>query len=470
MGKQNIIDLIKKGESETLEFKETPKLDNEIGECISAFSNTKGGKILIGVSDFRKVIGVSIGKNTIEELANYIKRNTDPKIYPSIRVEEMEGKNIIKIEIKESSEKPVFFKKHAYKRVGKTSPEMSSSEIRKLAKETGEKVYWDELVCEEVSLEDINWNFIKEKFIPLYEKVCGKKVEGRPLDLLKSLGCIRKNKPTNAGLLLFGKEPQRFFKNSYIALARYPGKEVYGKKLDYKEFTGNLFQQIDSCNNYIVEHTVLMSRLIPGEVRRTDIPEYGRFSVRELITNAVCHRDYSDQGSKIIIKIFDDKIEFYNIGGLPKGITPENITSKQYSRNPTIAKVLAKVEYIEELGEGWDKIIKEHKEHPLKPKLPDIKSDGSSTLVVLFSTKEKFEEEKYILNERQKKIIKYLEDNERITRNICMELLKVSKDTAVRELSNLISKEIIERRGSSRGTYYIIKECDANATQMRRKI
>ncbi|RLF30662.1 MAG: hypothetical protein DRM98_06480 [Thermoplasmata archaeon] len=166
---QSILDLIKKGESETLEFKETLKLDNEIGKTISAFSNTKGGIILIGVSDSGKIIGVTIGKNTIEELANYIKRNTDPKIYPSIKVKEVENKKIIFIEIQENKEKPVFFKNHAYKRVGKTSPEMSSSEIRKLAKESGEKVYWDEQICEEASLEDIDeekvrWFLRKAKY------------------------------------------------------------------------------------------------------------------------------------------------------------------------------------------------------------------------------------------------------------------------------------------------------------------
>jgi ATP-dependent DNA helicase RecG len=200
-----------------------------------------------------------------------------------------------------------------------------------------------------------------------------------------------------------------------------------------------------------------MSKLVPGEVRRRDIPEYGMFSMRELITNAVCHRDYEDQGGKIIIKVFDDRIEFYNIGGLPEWITPENIISEQYSRNPTITKVLAKVEYIEELGEGWDKIIKEHNEHPLNPKMPEIRSTKNSTLVTLFSTKEKFEEEKYVLNKRPRKIIDYIKKNGRITTSECASLLKVSNDTSLRELSILRSLGLIDKKGVGRGTYYVIK-------------
>jgi len=260
------------------------------------------------------------------------------------------------------------------------------------------------------------------------------------------------------GILLFGRNPQRFFVNSYIALVKYRGKEVGIERLDYKEFAGNLIQQIDCSDRYIKEHITLMSRLLPYRVQRQDISEYGLFSIRELVTNAVCHRDYYDQHTKVIIKMFSDRIEFYNPGGLPGEITPENITEKQYSRNPIIARVLAKIKYIEEIGEGWNKIIDEHEKHPLKPKLPSIKADKQSVLVTIFSTREKFEVEKVLeLSERQKKLIKYLRKNHRITTSICANILGVSNDTALRELSKLKSKEIIKQMGVGRGIYYVLR-------------
>ncbi|HEC67333.1 MAG TPA: ATP-binding protein, partial [Candidatus Desulfofervidus auxilii] len=91
----NIKKLIERGESESLEFKPSLSQTKDIVETISAFSNTKGGSIIIGVDDKGKVIGVSLGKKTIEDLANKIKQNTDPKIYPSISVEHIDDKNII---------------------------------------------------------------------------------------------------------------------------------------------------------------------------------------------------------------------------------------------------------------------------------------------------------------------------------------------------------------------------------------
>jgi len=117
--------------------------------------------------------------------------------------------------------------------------------------------------------------------------------------LLEALNCIIDDKPTNAGVLLFGKNPQKIFINAYIAIARYKGKEVGIERLDYKEFNGNLFHQIDECDKYIKEHIAIMSRLFPYKVEREDIPEYPLFSIRELVTNAVVHRDYAIIGSRL---------------------------------------------------------------------------------------------------------------------------------------------------------------------------
>ncbi|MCK4733528.1 MAG: hypothetical protein KAT65_13835, partial [Methanophagales archaeon] len=77
-------------------------------------------------------------------------------IFPSVKVLDADGKKVVVIKVSESAEKPVFFKNHAYKRVGKANQRISSSELRKLAKESGAKVYWDEQVCEEASLDDID--------------------------------------------------------------------------------------------------------------------------------------------------------------------------------------------------------------------------------------------------------------------------------------------------------------------------
>ena len=456
MIEKEIEKLVKKGESRNLEFKESLSVKEEIGESVSAFSNTCKGIILIGVSNLGKIKGVQVGKRTIEELANYIKQNTDNSIFPDIKVEKVGNKNIIVIEVNEADEKPVFFKGKAYARVGNSNHKLSASEIRKLAKESA-KSYWDEQICKDAGLDDIDFDFINQFFIPKYELITKTKVVGNSKELLEALSCINENKPTNAGILLFGKNPQRFFMNTFISLVRYKGKEVGAERLDYKEFTGNLFQQINNCNKYTDEHIAMMSRLHPGKIEREDISEYPLFSIRELIVNAVAHRDYAEQRSKIIIKMFDDRIEYYNPGGLPKGINPKNITKKQFSRNPIIAKVLSKIRYIEEVGEGWDKIVEEHNEHPLKPKMPVISSDEYSITVTLFSTKEKFEEKEEILvlNERQKYIFDTIKSQGFIQSMNIQKKFNVTRDTANRDLNYLIQSKLIKREGIGKSIRYV---------------
>jgi len=450
--------IILQGESEILEFKTSPGEWKEIIETISAFANAKGGKISLGISKSGKLLGVEIGKDTVERLTNRISQNTDPKIHPRIITEKINSKCIIIIEVKESSDHLVLAFGRPYKRVGKSTVRMSKDEYERLILEKHkDKLHFGNQVCKKATLKDINWDFIKEKFIPLYEKVSEKRIIGSPKSLLESLNCIKDNKLTNAGILLFGKNPQRFFINAYIALARYKGKEIGTERLDYKEFEGSLIKQIDDCDRYIKEHIAVMSRLLPHKVEREDIPEYCWFSIRELITNAVCHRDYSEEGSKVIIKMFDDHIEYYNPGGLPKGITPQNIAEKQFSKNPILAKVLAKVRYIEELGEGWNKIIDEHKVHPLKPKMPKISADEYSVLVTLFSTKEKFEKGKLGLNERQKKAIEYTRKKGKIINSEYQKINGVTKKTATRDLQDLVRREIMFKQGrTGKGVFYIL--------------
>jgi len=455
MEKQNIIDLIKKGESETLEFKETLKLDNEIGKTISAFSNTRGGIILIGVSDSGEIIGVSIGKNTIEELANYIKRNTDPKVYPSIKVKEAENKKIIFIEIQENKEKPVFFKNHAYKRVGKTSPEISSSEIRKLAKESGEKVYWDSKICEEASLEDIDeekvrWFLRKAK----YERNFDVGLETPVKEALERLELIKNGKLTNAAILLFGKNPQKFFLQAETRCARFKGTEPVKPFIDMKVFSGNIIEQVEKSLGFVLEH-ISMKVYLAGKPAREEKYEYPVDAIREAIINAVCHRDY-EISTNIQIRIFDDRIEVWGCGPLPEPLTLEDLRKKHKSilRNPLIAKCFFLIKFIEQWGTGTNDMIN----MCLDWELPEPLFEYVTGDFVVTFRKSRFTEEfleKLGLNKRQIKAVKYVEKNKQIDRRTYCNINNVKQTLAYKELVDIVKKGVFEIRGKGRSTYYV---------------
>ena len=458
MNQKQLKKLIEQGESQYLDFKKTPA---NIGKDICGFANTNDGIILVGVADDGKPIGVS---NKDEEQVANSAYSLDKPVYPEITKINSDGKTVLMVKVKKSSELHTY-KGYGYKRVGSTDKPMSIEELVKKAQELG-IVKFDSEVCNKATLKNIDWDFVKEFFVPRYEKYAEKEVVGSHINLLEALGCVKEDKPTNAGILLFGKNPQEFFRNGYIALVRYRGREVGIERLDHREFRGNLFKQIDECDRYIKEHIMMMGRLLPYQVEREDIPEYPWFSIRELTINATTHRDYAVTGSKVIIKMFDDHMEYYNPGGLLFGITPDNIVTRQHSRNEVIASVLSKIKYIEEVGEGWDKIIKEHKEHPLKPLLPKITADEYSVMVEIFSTREKFEEkgrdEKIVemeveVNERQRHAVEYLKEKQKITNKGYQDITGTNRVVAFRDLNDLVEKNIIEMIKKGRGTYYRMK-------------
>lgn len=104
-------EFVDKRETQNVEFKESLKLKEEIGKTVSAFSNSDGGVVLVGVFDDGRILGVDIGNNTLEELANYIKRNTDPQIFPSVKVQEVGEKNVVKLSVTEKCRKTSLLQK-----------------------------------------------------------------------------------------------------------------------------------------------------------------------------------------------------------------------------------------------------------------------------------------------------------------------------------------------------------------------
>ena len=209
-------------ESETLEFKEFLSGWKEIIETISAFSNTKGGTILIGINDSGKIKGVDIGKSTLEDLANKIKENTDPKIYPHINTKVIDGKSIIIINAKESSDHLILALGRPLKRVGKSTMRMSKDEYENLILEKHkDKLQFDSQVCPKATIRDIDkekvrWFLRKAKEERSYDI----NPETPIKEVLNRFNLMQNEKLTNTAILLFSKDLQRFFPQVKIRAGR----------------------------------------------------------------------------------------------------------------------------------------------------------------------------------------------------------------------------------------------------------
>ena len=450
---------IDKKESENLELKRSVGEWKEIVETVAAFSNTSGGRIIVGVSKSGNIVGMEIGKNTIEDLTNKIVINTDPKIYPKIAAEKIGEKNVIVIEVNESTDKLVLAFGRPFKRVGKSTIRMSKDEYEtSILEKHKEKLRFDNQICEDTKLNDIN----NDGVIAFLKKAKTERGLDIELDLslkeiLMRLKLIKDSKLTNSAILLFGKNPQDFFIQAEVKCVRFKGTGVTGTMIDMKDIGSNLINQVIEVEKFIFSHISLTSWIENGKIERQEKWEYPPKAIREALVNAIAHRDYRSP-SKVQVRIFDDRIEFWNPGKLPEGWTVETLKEKHESKpfNPLIARAFFWIKYIEEVGTGTNKIIDWCKEWGL----PEPDFEYTRTSIVTTFRKSKLTRE-YLenlgLNERELKIIEHIKVNNRITSSAIQKMFNVRRKAANSYLKKLIDLGLIARKGAGKMIYYVFK-------------
>jgi len=446
MNKNKIKNLIKEGESQKVEFKS--KTNDGLGKSICSFANTNNGVILVGVSDDRKIIGIA--EKYERDIAN-IAHTCKPSVYPKVISVGIDGKNIFVVQIRKSDNLHSF-KNIAYKRIASHNKPLSPEEVIEFAKSAG-KIRWDEQICDGAGLEDIDeekvrWFLRKAK----HERNFDIEPETLIKEALERLELIKGEKLTNAGVLLFGKNPQKFFLSAETRCAKFKGTKPL-EFIDMKIFTGNIINQRNDAVEFVKEHIKLHAKIIGME--RVEKWEYPIEAVREAITNAVCHRDY-EISSHIQIRIFDDRIEIWGCGPLPKPLTIKDLKKKHKSilRNHLIGKCFFLIKFIEEWGTGTNRIIEQCLKHGLPEPLFENITDN---LVITFRKYKITEEDVEKLSERQKMVIEFLKEHKKITlkdyRNIQPIL---TEKTAYRDLIDLEEKNIIKSVGEKKGRYYIL--------------
>jgi len=458
--KETILKIIHSGESETVEFKEN--FNMEAFETVSAFSNTKGGTILIGVSDKGKIHGVQPSESTLRDWSNRISQSIDPKVVVTINTTRIEEKRIVFINVDESRIKPVSCKGRYFKRIGATNRRMNWEDITNMVLESVGAT-WDELPELRASMDDIDPAKITQ-FIKLCNKAGRRPIPEieKPLEVLRKLELVKDGKPTRAAILLFGKNPQKFYIPAILKIGRFrPGNII----VDDKEIQGTAFDQVEEAMLYFRDR--LQTKFeFTGEPQRKVIWEYPLEALRETVINAVCHRDYM-KSANTQIKIHDDHILIWNPGKLSSGLTLEQLKVAHPSlpHNRLIAEAFFYAGYIEKWGSGTLKVISEcvTNDFPEPEYFEDMGMFG-----VTFS-KDIYTEE-YLrnldLNKRQIKAVIYARDEGKITNKEYQEVAGVKERLATMELNDLVSKAILEKYGTTgRGTYYACRNKAAKAAE-----
>jgi len=415
-------------ESKELELKST--ITNTFLKTVSAFSNYNTGKIIFGIDDNGKIIGLENIEELCLDLENKINDNISPK--PDFRFIKDTKKNIITLIVEEGLNKPYLYKGKAYKRNDTSTVEVDKVELNRLTL-LGLNQYYEELKARK---QDLEFKVLKKE---LEEKLSLKNFSK---DVLKTLNLYDDKNAYNNAAELFAD------KNSFsgIDIAKF-GKSI-DEILDRNLFVNisiiSQFQKtLEVFNRYYKYEQILGSERIEKEL----IPEK---AFRETIANALIHRTW-DVNSNIRISMYEDKIEVSSPGGLPSGISEKEYLNGQISqlRNPILANIFFRLKYIEMFGTGIRRINESYKNYAVKPAFEIFENSIKITLPIITT--------KLFLTTDEKIVMDILEKGAILSSSEILKMTEFKKDKLNRLLKKLIQKNYIDVIGNGRGTKYLKK-------------
>jgi ATP-dependent DNA helicase RecG len=347
--------LLQSQENKTLEFKQNLSSHNGILRTLIAFANTSGGTLVIGVEDRTKhVLGIEDPISMEERLANIINDGISPRLVPNIEICSWRKTYLLIIKIYPSNNRPHFLKtkgleKGTYIRIGSTNRLADSVVIQELQRVTRSESY-DEQPMIELNSEAIDFRAASELFSEF------KKLRKSDLETLRLIIKYQgRDVPTIAGMILFGKDRERYFPDAWIQVGRFKGNE---KKdiIDFQEIRSYPVIAINDTINFIQKH--LMHKIEIREIKRIEKGSIPLVALREAVINAVTHADYAQRGSPIRIAIFDNRIEIENPGLIPFNLTLDDLyRGISKLRNPIIGRIFHELKLIERWGSGIRRMI-----------------------------------------------------------------------------------------------------------------
>ena len=454
MKKQKIIDFVlQEGEGYKVEFKESiSHIDREM----IAFANASGGKIFVGITDDHKVKGIEINERLKSQIQD-IARNCDPPIKILLETIPYKDKKLLLVDVLEGDNKPYACSEGFFIRNGPITEKLRRDEIVALFQREG-KIRFDKLINPKFNFD----NDFDTKKLEDFLSRAKIKTNLSAHEILINLGTAEKQERklffNNSGILFFAKDTKKFFESAYITCARFKGNDR-STVVDRADICGNPINQVEEGMKFL-KRNVRLGYKFTGKPAREEIPEYPSEAIREAIINALMHRDYFFTGSNIYFYIYSNRIEIINPGGLFK-LKYEELGKRASRRNELIADLFFRVGFGEKMGSGIARMNRWMLEYGLEK--PKIKVSDNFFEITFYGPGEFVIEHKnyssYDLNERQIKALQFMEEKGKIALSQYIELTRISRATAKRDLADLLKKELIIREGRKEGgkyAYYVL--------------
>lgn len=454
--------ILEGGEGYTLEFKRS--VNSDLPKELVAFANASGGRILIGVDDLNQIVGCDVTNKMLSKIES-MAAACDPPV--AVRIEKLPRHKILAIHVQEGANRPHRCSKGFFLRNGASSQKMSTRDITAFIQAEG-KIRFDQ----QLRL-DLNWEeVLDENRLNHFLKLANISPKSDIANLLLNLGA-GDHKDGNfylnqTGILFFAKEPtQRLFHTSVVcALFKGTGKAII---LDRKELAGNLLENVEDALIFLKKHLQLRWEITRESTRRKEILELPEVALREAVINAVCHRDYHEEGAHVMVEIFDDRVEIYNPGGLPKGLPEKDFGRRSVCRNPNIASLLLRCDYIEKMGTGIERIrtalekqkcpqvnIRYDTMFTLEFHRPThIKTDGDSEKAV---RKTRVKTRVKTRGKTRVKILELIAENPQISTVQLAEAVGITVKGVEWQLSKLKKEGVLKRVGPAMGGHWDVVE------------
>jgi len=270
-------------------------------------------------------------------------------------------------------------------------------------------------------------------------------------ELLEKLRLSQNGQLKRAAIILFGKDPGKFYPNTFVKIGKFEDDDFTIRFQEMEE--GNIIQILDKMLRTL-DHKFLIRNISFEGMNRIETLEYPVTALREMLLNALVHRNY--MGAPTQIRVYDNKLSVWNHGTLPEGITLDKLTKphSSYPRNPVLAEACFRGGYIDSWGSGIMKIVDSCKSAGLP--VPTMEEDGGGFIVKLFKDRYSAEELKRLgLSDRQVDAVLFFKQKGYITTAEYMSRYDIAERTARNDLNGLIDNKVLIREGETNTAKYV---------------
>ncbi|MBI4678072.1 MAG: putative DNA binding domain-containing protein [Elusimicrobia bacterium] len=375
--------IVVRGESPRLELKRSTGELQEALQTACAFLNGQGGHVVVGAKPDGTLVGQQVSDKTLRDIAQAMEGFEPPARIEIERVPVAPGLEALVLVVQAAGDAiPFTFHGRPYERVQSTTRKMPQKRYEQLLLDRSHsKRRWENQEAEEIGLRDID----RDEVFRVVESAhaAGRlvgPVERNLVSVLERLNLAEGGKPLRAAVVLFGRRFMPDYPQCELRMARFRGTDM-AEFLDQRQVRGPAFKLLEEAELFCQRHFPLPGRIVPGRMERLDRPLIPPDAMREILVNALIHRDYTIAGGAISLAIFDDRVEVWSAGALPSGITPEALSRRHLSilRNPIIADVFNRAGLIEKWGRGTNRVIDQCRRHGIPP--PKFEEITGATVV-----------------------------------------------------------------------------------------